>query len=154
MPENQTDPDAASATPPGTPRGTMTRLTHAVLAHKRLVTVAWVASDWRDSPRTLALDRKSESHSAVSHWASGGILAGGEAGSNVRLANATGCLVIAGTVASLSCRRDDESRHINQPKINIPSKTQRTSTRRMRNTASAFHFANKSAREPRVCAGE
>src|SRR5260370_31021024 len=88
-----------------------------------MVTIACVASVCRDLPRTLALDRKLESHSALSPGARGGISLGGAAGSNVRFAKATGCLLIAGTEASLSWRRDDRARHANQPTISAPSNT-------------------------------
>src|SRR5258708_31908479 len=116
-----------------------------------MVTVACVASVCRDSPRTLALDRKLESHSALSPGARDGISVGGVAGSKVRFAKALGCLLIVGTGASLSCRRDEKSRHVNQPKISTPSNTQITIKPREDNTASAFHSPNKTAPEPRVC---
>src|SRR4029077_11254682 len=112
------------------------------------VTVACVASVCRDSPRTLALDWKSESHSAFSPGARGGISVGGVAGSNVRFAKATGCLLIVGTGASLSCCRDEKSRHARQPKRSTPSNTQSTIEPREGNTASAFHFPNTTAPEP------
>src|SRR5712691_13045463 len=112
-----------------------------------MVTVAWVASDCRDSPPTLALDRKLDSHSAFSPEARGGISAGGAAGSNVRFAKATGCLLIVGAGVSPSCRSDDDFRHRNQPKISIPRNTQSTIKPRKGNIASAFYFANKTARE-------
>src|SRR5690242_17151780 len=91
-----------------------------------MATVASVASVCRDSPRTLALDWKSESHSAFSPGARGGISLGGVAGSNVWFAKATGCLLIVGTGASLSCRRDEKSRHARLPKTSTPSNTQST----------------------------
>src|SRR5712691_4982445 len=112
-----------------------------------MVTVAWVASDCRDSPPTLALDRKLDSHSAFSPRARGGISAGGAAGSNVRFAKAAGCLLIAGTESSLGCRLDERSRHLSQPKISNPSITQSKIKRRKGDTASAFHFPNKTALE-------
>src|SRR5215813_14138412 len=46
-------------------------------------------------PRTLALERKLESHSAVSCAPKRGISAGGAAGSNLRVVTATGNLSIA-----------------------------------------------------------
>ena len=113
-----------------------------------MVTVACVASVCRDSPRTLALERKLESHSAFSPGASGGISAGGEAGSNVRFAKATGCLLMVATGACLSRRLDEKSRHVSQPKRSTPSNTQRTIKPREGNTASAFHFPNKTASKP------
>src|SRR5947209_3881446 len=118
-----------------------------------MVTVACVASVCRVRPPTLALDRKLESHSAFSPGGRGGIWAGGVAGSNVRFAKATGFLVIVGTGASLSCHRDERSRHLNQPKISTHSNTQSIIERRESNTASAFDFPDKTAPEPRVCGG-
>src|SRR5258708_37338469 len=115
------------------------------------VRVACTASVCRASPRTLALDRKSESHSALSPGARGGILVGGVAGSNVRFAIATGCLLIVGTGASLCCRRDEKPRHVSQPKTSTPSNTQSTIEPRKGNSASAFHFPNKNVPEPWVC---
>src|SRR5467141_765964 len=113
-----------------------------------MVRVACVASVCRDSPRTLALDRKSESHSAFSPGARGGILVGGVAGSNVRFVKATGCLLIVGRGASLSCRRDERSRHVSQPRIRTPNNTQSIIEPRESNSASAFHFPNKTEPEP------
>lgn len=78
----------------------------------------------------LALDRNSESHSAVSPVDSGGMLAGGADGSNVRLAKATGCLMMVGAEASLGCWRDDDSRHASQPRKSTPTSTQITIKRR------------------------
>src|SRR5260370_36715820 len=85
-----------------------------------MVTVACVASVCRDSPRTVALDRKLESHSALSPGARGGISLGGAAGSNVRFAKATGCLLIVGTAASLIWRRDDRSCQRKHPRRRAP----------------------------------
>jgi hypothetical protein len=73
---------------------------------------------------------------------------GGAAGSNVRFAKATGYLMIVGTGASLSCCRGEKSRHMSHPKISIPSNTQSTIKPRKSNTASAFHFPNKTAPDP------
>src|SRR5882672_11429684 len=119
-----------------------------------MVTVACVASVCRDSPRTLALDRNWESHSALSPEARGGISDGGAAGSNMRLAKATGCLSMigkgVGTGASPSGRRDEKPRHASQPRISTPSKTQNAIKPREGNTASAFHFAKKTERETGV----
>src|SRR5260370_10788409 len=103
-----------------------------------MVTVACVASVCRDSPLTLALEKKLESHTAVSPGARGGISAGGATGSNVRFAKATGCLMIAGTAASVSWRRAEKSRQANQPKISAPNDTQSTSKPREGNFASVF----------------
>src|SRR5580704_16318256 len=105
-----------------------------------MVTVACVASVCRDSPRTLASDRKLESHSAFSPGARRGISVGGVAGSNVRFAKATGCLLIVGTGTSLGWRRDEKSRHVSQPKISTPSSTQSRIKPREGNTASAPIF--------------
>ena len=80
----------------------------------------------------------------------GGISAGVAAGSNVRLAKATGCLSIIGTGASPSGRRDEKPRHASQPKRSTPSNTQNTIKPREGNTASAFHFAKKTERETGV----
>src|ERR1700704_1202629 len=111
------------------------------------VTGACVAPDCRDSPPTLALDRKLDSHSAFSPKAKGGISAGGAAGSNVRFAKAAGCLLIVGTESSLGCRCDERSRHLSQPKISTPSNTPSKIKRRNENYASTFHFPNKTAPE-------
>src|SRR6266851_5094821 len=127
-----------------TPVGTqMLILSCSVILIWVMVTVACVASVCRDSPRTLALDRKLESHSALSPEARGGISRSGAAGSNVRFAKATGCLLIVGTEAYLSWRRDERSRHANQPRINAPSNTQSTIRPREDNTASSFHLPSK-----------
>src|SRR6202035_3211613 len=112
------------------------------------VRVACVASICRDFPPTLALDRKSESHSALSPECRGGISAGGAAGSNVRLAKGTGCLLIVGTEASLVCRREGTPRQPSQPKISTASNTHSKITRLEGNTASTFHSPNKTAPEP------
>src|SRR5277367_4699397 len=80
------------------------------------VRVAWVASVLRDSPRTLALDWKLESHSAVSCWARGGISACGAAGSNVWLAKTTGCLVMVSLGASAVWRGEENFLTASQPK--------------------------------------
>src|ERR1700674_3005471 len=117
----------------------MVMLSCSVILIWVMVTVSCVASVCRDSPPTLALDRKSEVHSASSPGARGGISAGGVVGSTVRLAKATGCLLIAGTGGSLSCRRDEGSHHLSQPKISTPSNTQSTIKLREGNAASTFH---------------
>src|ERR1700682_2530218 len=101
-----------------TPVGTqMLMLSCSVTLICVMVTVACVASVGRDSPRTLALDRNWESHSALSPEDRGGISAGRAARSNVRLAKATGCLSMigAGTGASPGGRRDEKPRHASQP---------------------------------------
>ena len=73
---------------------------------------------------------------------------GGVAGSNVRFAKATGSLLIAGTGASLSCRRDENSRHVSQRKTSTASNKQSTIKPREGITAFAFHFPNRTAPEP------
>src|SRR6266478_2840797 len=128
----------------------MLMLSCSVTLIRVMVTVACVVSVCRDSPRTLALDRKWESHSALSPEAKGGISAGGVSGSNVRLAKATGCLSIVGTGASPSGRRDEKPRHASQPRISTPSNTQNTIKLREGNTASVFHFAKKTELETGV----
>src|SRR5882762_5009889 len=112
------------------------------------VRVACVPPVRRDFPPTLALDRKSESHCALSPGSKGGISADGAAGSNVRLAKVTGCLLIVGTGASLICGCDEAPRHASQPKMSAPSNTQSTTKRLEGNTASAFHSPNKTPPEP------
>src|SRR6266446_7074150 len=108
-----------------------------------IVTVACVASVCRVSPRTLALETKLDSHSALSPVDRGGISAGGAAGSNVRLAKATGCLVIVGAEVSPACRRDDELRHASHPRTSPPSNKQSTMSPREGKATSTSHFPNK-----------
>src|SRR4029077_4774196 len=74
------------------------------------VTVACVASDRRDSPATLARDTKLESQAAISPGTRGGMSAGGALGSKVWFATTTGCLLMVGARAFLSCGRDEKSR--------------------------------------------
>src|SRR5256885_723467 len=89
-----------------------------------ITTVACVASVCLGLPLTLALDRKLESHSAFSPVDSGGIPLGGAAGSNARLAKATGCFWTIGAAVSLSCRGDDPPRHASHPNATMPSSPQ------------------------------
>src|SRR5260370_42461560 len=116
-----------------------------------VVTIACGASVCRDDARTLALDRKLEARAALSPGSRGGISLGGAAGSNVLFAKATGCLLIVGTEASLSWRRDERARHANQPRISAPSNTQSTIRPREDNTASSFHLPSKAVPEPWIC---
>src|SRR5258708_912105 len=115
------------------------------------VTAACVASVSRVSPRTLALDRKLESTSALSPGARGGISGGAAAGSNVRLVKATGCWLIIGAEVSLGCRRDERPRHANEPRISIPNNAHSTNRPREDNAASSFHLPSKTAAELRIC---
>jgi hypothetical protein len=104
------------------------------------VTVACVASVCRDSPPTLALDRKLESHSACSPGGRGGISAGGEAGSNVRLAKTASCLSMVGPGVSRGCP-DWLRRPIQlQPKISAPNNTQSMMDRRQVKDRLRFRF--------------
>jgi len=112
-----------------------------------MVTVACVASVFRGWPRTLALDKKLESHSAISPDGSGGISVGGAAGSNVWLAKATGSLLIR-TEASRGWRVDEESLDVWQPKTSPPSNTEGTMRRRECKTASAIPFSERGHPEP------
>src|SRR5579863_6905011 len=113
-----------------------------------MVTVACVASVGRDSPRTLALERKSESHSAFSPERRGGISAGGLAGSNVWVTRTIGCLEIVEPEFSLRWRGEEKLRHTRQPAIRPASNTQNTITPRNGNAASVFYSLNKRALEP------
>src|SRR5712672_3572506 len=120
-----------------------------------IVTVACVASAGRDSPRTLALDWKSESHSAVSPGRSGGISVGGAAGSNVWLTKTIGCLLMVGNAASPACPRGDRSprpRHDSQPNTSTTINPPTTSKPRKFNPASAIHSLDNPSPEPRICA--
>src|SRR5260370_39221868 len=129
----------------------MLMLSCSVILTCVMVALACVGSVCRDCQGTVALDRKLESHSALSPGARGGISLGGAAGSNVLFAKATGCLLIVGTEASLSWRRDERSRHANQPRINAPSNTQSTIRPREDNTASSFHLPSKAVPGPWIC---
>src|SRR5712672_2101973 len=119
-----------------------------------IVTVACVASAGRDSPRTLALDWKSESHSAVSPGRSGGISVGGAAGSNVWLTKTVGCLLMVGNAASPACPRGDRFPrpcHDSQPNTSTTIKPPTTSKRRKFKPTSALHSPDNPSPEPRVC---
>ena len=106
-----------------------------------MVTVAWVASVCRVSPRRLALDKKLQSHSALSPGESGGMSPGGAAGSNVWLANAIGCLIITGSAGTRRWFRDENSRQANPPTIS--TNTQITISLREDNRTSQIPFATK-----------
>ena len=71
------------------------------------VSVARVASVWRVSPATEALDRKSESHAAFSPWVRGGMYDAGFAGSKARRAKLTGCLLMVTADDSLVVGRQE-----------------------------------------------
>jgi hypothetical protein len=71
----------------------------------------------------------------------GGISGGGAAGSKVWFAKATGCLLIVGARAFLSCGRVEKSleekpRQVTQPSTSAARNAPSTSKRRERNTAS------------------
>src|ERR1700751_5953883 len=88
-----------------------------------MVTKACVPSVCCVSPPTFASERKLESHSACSPVPSGGISAGGLAGSNVRLAKATGSLSTVAAGAE-DCRNDDRVPQPKPPATSAPSNTQ------------------------------
>src|ERR1700730_1088509 len=79
------------------------------------VTVAWVASVCRVSPATESLDRKSESQAAFSPWVKGGMSDGGLAGSKVRRAKLTGCLLMGTAGVPLSGRLHERAQQLSQP---------------------------------------
>jgi hypothetical protein len=113
-----------------------------------MVSVACVASFRFVSLETLALERKLESHSAFSPGVRGGISAGGDPGSNVRIAKFTGCLTITGVEVSVDRLPDEAARQLIQTRVSNPTNKVSRSIRRKGNVASAFHCPVKFVEEP------
>ena len=76
---------------------------------------------------------------------------GGAAGSKVRLAKTTGCLMIFGAGSSLRWRGEEQPLQGSAAKISNPSEKQRTIRLREDIGGSAFYIAKKAVRELRVC---
>src|ERR1700747_3610054 len=92
-----------------------------------IVSVACVASACRDSPRTLALDWKLESQTAISPPDRGGMSLGGAVESNGRFATATGCLMMTGGAAPRKYCLDAEFRQASHATTRAASTTQNAS---------------------------
>lgn len=112
------------------------------------VTIAFEASVRRDSPATLALALKLESHTASSPGDMGGMSAGGDAGSKVRVAKMTGSFTISGPGASAGGRCEGMLRHKSEPKTIATSSMQRETIWREDKTTSTSYFPDKDAPGP------
>ena len=96
-----------------------------------------MASVWRVCPATIALDKKSESHAAYSPAVRGGLSDRGWAGSKVRLAKLTGCLLIVTAGGSLGGRLHQRVHQLSKPG-SAASNTEAAMKRREGNVDSAL----------------
>src|ERR1700692_4118910 len=114
------------------------------------VRVACVASVWRLCPATVALDKKSETHAAYSASVRGGISDGGCAGSKVRLAKLTGCLLIVTAGGSLGGRLHERVHQLSKP-VSAASNTEAEMKRRGGNDVSALILRARPKLKLRIC---